>query len=106
MLLAIALAAAVSGTSPAQPQQTSNQQPTTVAPAIVDAPRDTPKEGDKVICRNEPITGSRFIKRVCLKKFQWDQRDRDTEQYQQGIMDRSGTVGARGGMGAGPAGPF
>ncbi len=102
MLLAIALAAAVAGTDPAA----LPQPPSTPAAATQAANTGAARDGDKLICRNEPITGSRFIKRVCLKKFQWDQRDRDTEQYQQGIMDRSGTVGARGGMGAGPAGPF
>ncbi len=97
MLLAIALAAATAGTDPAP------VQPNTVAPAVVTA---TSKDGDKTICRNEPITGSRFVKHVCLKKYQWDQRDRDTEQLEHGMQDRSGMVGARGGIGAGPAGPF
>jgi len=42
---------------------------TTTSPAAIVAAVD---DGDKVICRSEPNTGSLISKRICAKKSQWE----------------------------------
>lgn len=54
---------------------------------VTSKPADDP---DRVICRNEPVTGSRFNKRICLTKAQMDERDRETEQYERQQQNMTG----------------
>jgi hypothetical protein len=58
--------------------------PTTVRPAVVTAaPKEDPvADADKVTCRKEAITGSRFTKRICMTKAQWDEQERQTEDFE------------------------
>lgn len=48
-------------------------------------------ELDRVVCRNEPITGSRFNKRVCLTKREWGERTRKAEEMSQRLGERAAT---------------
>lgn len=86
---------AVSATAQAADQV--NTTPTTIAtPATsIAAPVD---DGDKIICRNEAITGSHFTQKVCAKKSQWehvhnasvDSLERNTERSLQGVPGPGG----------------
>jgi hypothetical protein len=62
----------------------SNSPPTTVKPAVVAAPakEDPLADMDKVICRKEQITGSRFFKRTCMTKAQWGEQERETADFE------------------------
>ena len=55
---------------------------------------------DKMICRNQPITGSRFVRRVCMTRAQWDERQRQYEQLQRRI-DQNPNAAQGGGLGGG-----
>jgi len=51
-------------------------EPTTVAPAVATAPaKAAPKaKPDEVVCRREPVLGSRMKQRTCLTQAEWDAR--------------------------------
>ncbi len=53
-------------------------QTATVAPARADASPKTDSADDpaKVICKRQPITGSRFERRVCLTRADWVELER------------------------------
>ncbi len=63
----------------------ATSQPTTVRPATVEAPKMVGgvEDPDRVVCRKEALTGSRFEKRVCMTRSQWDDQQKQTE-----IMER------------------
>ncbi len=57
-------------------------EPTTVKPAVVQGSQssaDAQSDPDRVICKREAITGSRFEKRVCMTKADWDDRAKQVE---------------------------
>ena len=62
MMAAAALSAAGTLATPAQPQPAAEEA--SVSPATVTSP---PKPGtiDKTVCKNEPIMGTRFMRKVC-----------------------------------------
>jgi hypothetical protein len=35
---------------------------------------------DRVICKNQPVTGSRFIKRICMRRADWDEQVRRADE--------------------------
>ncbi len=37
---------------------------------------------DRVICKREAITGSRFEKRICMTKAEWGEEERRTEEFE------------------------
>lgn len=49
----------------------SAQQPVSVAPSV-HSPTAKPTVSDKLICRSEETTGSRFSKKVCHTKAEWN----------------------------------
>ena len=60
----------------------ASSQPNTIAPVQVNGSKTAAngaEDPDKVICHKEAITGSRFEKRVCMTKSQWDDRQRQVE---------------------------
>ena len=58
----------------------ANAPATDVSPAVVSHPKvDDANDPDKVICKNQPLTGSRFSKRVCMTRAQWGEQQRQTE---------------------------
>jgi hypothetical protein len=83
MIVAAALSLLALDAAPAS----SGSPPTTVKPAVVAAPakEDPLADLDKVICRKEQITGSRFFKRTCMTKAQWGEQDRETEDFKRRI---------------------
>ncbi len=64
----------------------SSTQATTVAPAQVSAPTKAVTNGaddpDRVICHKEAMTGSRFEKRICMTRAQWDEQQRQTADFE------------------------
>ncbi len=80
LILAAALNLMVLDAAPA------NAQPTTVAPATVQADK-ADADPDKMICHKEEITGSRFAKRVCMTKSQWDEQQRRTEEFERRLNE-------------------
>ena len=81
-MLAFVIAAAVAGTTPAD-------VPTTVSPANVNAQKIG--DPDKVVCRSEPVTGSRMNKRICGTQREWDQRGEDARRASREIQSTSTT---------------
>jgi hypothetical protein len=45
---------------------------------------------DRVICKNQPVTGSRFIKRICMKRSDWDEQVRRTEEGRRKLGESAG----------------
>ena len=74
--------------------------PTTeVKPAVVAGQKtDDLADLDRVICRNQPITGSRFNKRVCMTKAQWGEQQRQTEILER-RLNQTTSPNPGGGMG-------
>ncbi len=81
LILAAALNLMVLDASPA-----NGPPPTVVAPATVQADK-ADADPDKMICRKEEITGSRFAKRVCMTKSQWDEQTRKTEEFERRLNE-------------------
>ncbi|TAJ74813.1 MAG: hypothetical protein EPO51_01775 [Phenylobacterium sp.] len=71
MFAAVLLAAAA---APAQAGA-----PTTVEPAVATAPARSPPKprADEMVCKREPVLGSRMKERVCLTQADWEQRRAD-----------------------------
>ncbi len=78
LIVAAALSLLALDSSPA------TSQPTTVAPAQVSGSQKSSANDDldKVVCHREALTGSRFEKRVCMTKAQWDERQRQTDDFE------------------------
>jgi hypothetical protein len=62
-------------------------------PAAADSKSDSAKtkpadDMDKVICRREAITGSRFEKRICMTKAEWGEQERQTEDFERRIASQ------------------
>ena len=55
---------------------------------------------DKVICKSQPITGSRFVKRVCMTRAEWNEQQRHTEEFERHI-NQTPNGAASGGLGGG-----
>lgn len=72
--------------------------PTEVKSAVVAGQKsdDALKDLDKVICRNQPITGSRFTKRICMTKLQWGEQQRQTEIMERRINQTATPTGGGG----------
>jgi hypothetical protein len=93
-LLSLTMAAAVAGAAAPSP---GNSPPSAPAPASHSAkPADDP---DKMICRDEPITGSRFTRRVCMTKSQWDQLTAEAARMRRQTEETTG-------LGGGGSSPF
>lgn len=90
-LTMLAVSAAAQAADQVSTPPTTNATPATSIAAPVD-------DGDKIICRNEPITGSHFTQKVCAKKSQWehvgdrskDALERNTERSLQGVPGPGG----------------
>lgn len=62
------------GLSPAAPvhQRTPVATKVAVAPAIIKVSHDTlADDSDQMLCKVEAVTGSRFVRRVCMARSQW-----------------------------------
>ena len=75
--------------------------PTEVKPAVVAGQKaDDANDPDRVVCRNQPLTGSRFTKRVCMTKAQWGEQQRQTEILERRLNQTTTPTGG-GGFGGG-----
>ncbi len=73
-------------------------QPTTVKPAVVQgAKSDAQQDPDKMICKSEELTGSRFSKRVCMTRSDWDERTKQVEVFER-RLNQTATPTGGGGM--------
>jgi hypothetical protein len=75
--------------------------PVAAAPAA-DQHTSSADDPDKVICHNEAITGSRFIKRICMKRSDWAEQERRTKEFERKLGESAGFNAAAatgGGMG-------
>ena len=73
MLISLLAAAALLAASepPAQTEPTANAAPAS-------APAAKPAQ-DKMVCKEEPVTGTRFGKRVCRTESEWRQLRQDAQ---------------------------
>ncbi len=76
----------------------STTQPTLVAPATVTGQgiTDVRNDPDKVICKKEQITGSRFEKRVCMTRSGWDDQARHVEEFERRLGENPTSMGGGG----------
>jgi hypothetical protein len=92
VILAAALAVLAADSAPAASDST------TVKPATVGAAKTVGgvEDPDRVICKNEELTGSRFTKRVCMTKAQWDDKQRQVEIFERRINQTATPTGGGG----------
>jgi hypothetical protein len=79
LLQVVALAAALGGAPAAQDSAPSAPAAATAAAAPAKAKDD---DMDKIVCKSEPVTGSRFTKRVCMTKAERLRQQQAKEQYE------------------------
>ncbi len=71
--------------------------PTDVKPAIVTGHKaDDISDLDKVVCKSQELTGSRFTKRVCMTKAQWGEQQRQTEILERRLNQTATPTGGGG----------
>lgn len=95
VIIGAALALLALDTTPA-----ATDSPTTVKPAVVQgskANNNAADDPDKVICKNEALTGSRFTKRVCMTRAGWDQQQKQVEILER-RLNQTATPTGGGGM--------
>jgi len=93
MLLILAMAAALTS-DPGAPPSTAAQAP--AAPTAQAAPTSTSAatdDSDKVVCRNEPITGSKFTRRICATRAQWRRQEENAQEFEHTLDSKSGLSG-------------
>jgi hypothetical protein len=72
--------------------------PTATTPAAADkAGADPANDPDKVICKKEAITGSRFEKRICMTRAEWGEQERRTQEFERHLNETQ-TAHSGGGM--------
>ena len=70
---------------------------TEVKPAVVAGQKaDDANDLDKVVCRNQPLTGSRFNKRVCMTKQQWGEQQKQVEILERRLNQTATPTGGGG----------
>lgn len=75
----------------------ATSQPTTVSPAVVAGQKvDDSQDPDKVICKNQALTGSRFTKRVCMTREEWTRQQEQTEVLERRINQAPTAMGGGG----------
>jgi hypothetical protein len=93
-MLLIALAALASATPDAAPNATpASTPPAATAPAAATtAAAAPPKAKEEMICKSEDVTGSRFAKKVCYSKAEYEahkqQQQQELRQNQTGGLYR------------------
>ena len=87
LILAVAAMLAASDAS----QVPSVAQATTTATAGA-ASKPAP-DPNKIVCKDEELTGSRFTRRVCKTRAQWEAKQDAADNYKREIEDRNGLNG-------------
>ena len=75
--LVLVMAAALAAGDASTPAPSANPAPDTGRPAA-----KSMSDPDRVICKTEAITGSRFEKRICRTRLEWDQMTQRAEEMQ------------------------
>jgi hypothetical protein len=84
MLVFVIAAAVAAATPPADP-------PTAVAPAEVTSKKaKADDDPDKIVCKSQPIPGSKMTGRVCAPRRQWDNNEQAAKDLVRGMQQRSG----------------
>lgn len=78
-MLAALLAVLAAATPEAAPAATT-QAPAAAATAPAPAPAPT-KNKDQLICKSEQVTGSRFSKKVCYSKAEYEEKQRLDQEH-------------------------
>ena len=84
-LIAAADASQVSASAPAGTASTSAAQPA--------GNNDARNDPQKIVCRSEAVTGSRFTKRVCQTRAAWEEETRQAEVFQRRSTEMTGLAG-------------
>ncbi len=94
LIIAAALSLVALDSTPA-----ASQSATPVAPATVNGSKSVGSDNDpdKVICKTEQLTGSRFNKRICMSRANWDEQTKQTEVLER-RMNQTATRMGGGGM--------
>ncbi len=94
LIIAAALSLVALDSTPA-----ASPSATPVAPATVKGAKSVASDNDpdKVICKTEALTGSRFNKRVCMSRSSWDEQAKQTEIFER-RMNQTATPMGGGGM--------
>ena len=86
MLVVLAAVAALAAGSDASPaSNTPAPSPASHTESAVQQANDL----NTVKCRSEAITGSRFVKRVCMTRAEWNERTRQAEELQRQITEHT-----------------
>ena len=89
LLLALAMAAAVAD-APASSQPAA---PPVSAPAASNQGVNSANDPNKVICREEQVTGSHFERRVCMTRAAWDKQTQDALRMERQLNEQAATNG-------------
>ena len=77
----------------------TTSESTTVKPAVVEGASSkttAADDPDRVICKNEALTGSRFSKRVCMTHAAWDEQQKQVEVLERRINQTATPTGGGG----------
>ncbi len=87
MMIVLAMAAAMAGAP-------DGSQAPAPAPGPAPAAARPADDRDRIVCRQEEVTGSKFTRRVCMTKGQWDEQSRDAERFERRMNEiQMGTGG-------------
>lgn len=100
LILATALSVLVLDAAPA----TAPPAPAPAAAVGSRKPADAPEPGKKVVCRAQVVTGSRFMRRICMTRAEWVDYDRLQQQEADDFKRRMNAVNGLPSMG-GPGTP-
>lgn len=86
-----------SSTAASPPQAPPAQAAQAAKPAKGAKPAKPPVDPDKEVCRDEPLTGSRFTRHVCMTQGQWDEAEKGSRQMMNFLDSQAGRTGGVGG---------
>jgi hypothetical protein len=79
LIFAVALSVMAVDTAPVPTPASATSQTPSAGPASPQPGSPAP-DPNKVLCRAQVITGSRFMKRICMSRADWAEYDRRQEQ--------------------------
>ena len=89
VLLAGPVFASTAAVSPQSGAAAGVSTPASV-PATAATPQNTPDaDNDPIICKNQPIIGSRLSSRLCMPKHRWAQMHQDGQDFMRNLDERS-----------------
>ena len=86
LLLALAMAAAMADSPATSSSAPPPSSPAASKPAAAD-------DSTKVICRREEVTGSRFERKVCMTRAQWDEQSQAAQRLEQQLHESAASNG-------------